>query len=225
MSSSPIYLTISALLTTEQIIQVRELCGKASYLDGALTAFDAAREVKKNLQVDTQCQEYLAIQNILLTAMNNSQLFRNATLPKNVYPFLISRYTEGMNYGWHVDSPLMGNMMRTDVAVTIFLNNPEEYDGGELELQGPSGPMLYKLQAGDAICYPCTQLHRVREVTRGQRCVAVTWIQSMVKSSEQRKVLFDLQQVIDTLRTNSIAPDEANLLQQNQSNLMRMWVE
>ena len=130
-----------------------------------------------------------------------------------------------MAYGWHVDSPVMGNMIRTDIAITVFLNDPSAYEGGELELQTVAGTALYKLAKGDAICYPCTQLHQVRAVTKGERKVAVSWIQSMVRHAEQRKILFEINNVIDHLRQKELQSEEANLLLQTHSNLLRMWSE
>lgn len=225
MSLQSIYLHIAGLLTDAQLQEIIIFSKQAAYIDGRLTAFDSARDVKNNAQMNMQSQEYGAIQQILLNAMNQNAMFRNSVFPKNVYPFLISRYTTGMNYGWHVDSPLMGNMMRTDVAMTIFLNDPDEYEGGELELQTATGNILYKLNKGDAICYPCNQLHRVREVTHGERHVAVTWIESMIKNADQRKVLCELQHVINNIKKTNSQDENAHLLQQNHSNLLRMWCE
>ncbi|HSB93722.1 MAG TPA: 2OG-Fe(II) oxygenase [Flavitalea sp.] len=105
------------------------------------------------------------------------------------------------------------------------MSAPDEYDGGELELQTSAGVALYKFNKGDAICYPCTQLHRVREVTKGERKVAVSWIQSMVRHAEQRKILFEINNVIDHLRQKELQSEEANLLLQTHSNLLRMWSE
>ena len=216
------YLTIENLLNAEQLQQIKTISNQAAFDDGKKTATQAARQVKNNLQIDAQSQSAMALQQIILASLNQSSLFRNATFIKNVYPFLFSKYTEGMEYGWHVDSPLMGNMMRTDIAITIFLNNPDEYEGGELELQTPSGTQLYKLPAGSAVCYPCTQLHQVKKVTKGERRVAVSWIESMVKNSEQRKILFDMQQCIEVLLQNQ-QTEQANTLQQIHSNILRMW--
>jgi PKHD-type hydroxylase len=224
MNYNATYFHIDRLLNNEQLQQIEQLQSQANYLDGKLTASNAAKEVKHNLQMDVQNQSYMQIQQLLIMSLNQHSLFKGATLIKKVYPFLLSKYESGMEYGWHVDSPLMGDMMRTDIALTIFLNNPEEYEGGELELQTPLGSQLYKLKAGDAICYPCQQLHRVRTVTSGARKVAVTWIQSLVKNSEQRKMLFDMQQVINHLHSQ-LETESANSLQQIHSNLLRMWAE
>ncbi len=223
MNTQHTYLVLDGLLGENSIRKIAELSATAPYLDGRATARAAAKDVKQNLQMNQESRQYLEIQQLLLGAMNSSSVFRNAVLPLHVYPFLLGKYQAGMKYGWHVDSPIMGNMMRTDVAMTIFLNDPEAYDGGELELQTPSGSKLYKLPAGSAVCYPCTQLHRVRDVVRGQRQVAVTWIQSLVRSAEQRKILFDLQEVADRLRALEGRDDEVGILQQSHSNIMRMW--
>jgi PKHD-type hydroxylase len=225
MTTQSTYLIINNLLNPLQINQIHNLLDDKVFENGKLTASNAAREVKHNLQMHTQSQEYLSLQQILLMALNSSQLFRQAVFPKHIYPFLVSKYKQGMSYGWHVDSPLMGDLMRSDIAMTIFLNDASEYEGGELELQTPTGNQLYKLNAGDVICYPCTQLHQVREVVKGERKVAVTWVQSLLKSAEQRKILFELQQVIESLRAKDLKSDEANLLQQSHSNLLRMWCD
>ena len=224
MTLQATYLHIENLLSKEHINQISSLSLQAVFNDGKLTASNAAREVKHNMQMDMQNQYYMQIQQFILAAMNQCTIFREATFVKNIYPFLLSKYGPGMEYGWHVDSPLMGNMMRTDIAITIFLNDPEEYEGGELELRTPLGDKLYKLPAGHAICYPCTQLHRVRPVTGGERRVAVSWIESMVKNGEQRKILFDLQRIINNLLSNN-AREQAGELQQIHSNLLRMWAE
>src|SRR5690606_35466713 len=121
---SPVYLHLKELLNPEQLKQIKSLLAQAPYEDGKNTATDQAKEVKNNEQMNVQSTEYMAVLQILLTASNHSQLFRNAIFPKNIDPFLVSKYTSGKGYGWHVDSPLMENMIRTDIAMTIFLNNP-----------------------------------------------------------------------------------------------------
>lgn len=225
MNASTTYLHIKQLLNAEQLNHISKLVESAPYEDGKNTASDAAREVKNNMQMNVQSGQYMAIQQLLLTALNQNELFRNATLPKNIYPFLISKYTPGNGYGWHVDSPLMGNMMRTDIAMTIFLNDVAEYSGGELELHTPMGNIEYKFNKGDAICYPCMQLHRVKDIIAGERHVAVTWIQSLVKNVEEREILNNLQYVIGSLKNSKSNIEEQNIIQQNYSNLLRKWSE
>ena len=224
MELNSTHIHLKKLLSEEQLLKLKQLKHTADYVDGKVTASHVAKEVKNNLQMNQQSQSYLQIQQILLTALNQNTVFRSATFIKNIYPFIISKYTTGMQYGWHVDSPLMGDMMRTDIALTIFLNNPDEYEGGELELQTASGTQLYKLAAGDAICYPCQQVHQVKAITSGVREVAVTWIQSLIKNSEQRKMLFDTQQIINQMHQKN-ETETANHLQQIHSNLLRMWAE
>lgn len=217
------YLSIRNLLSDNEVRDIHVLFKSGAFDDGRLTAHSAAKEVKSNLQLKHQTQEHAAIQQIILAALNRNSVFRNAILPQSIHPFIISNYKPGMHYGWHVDSPVMGNMIRTDVALTIFLNDPEEYDGGELELQTANGNVLYKLNKGDAICYPCTQVHRVREVTRGERNVAVSWVQSLVKETVHRKMLFEIFQITENLRNKALNEEEYLLLQQHYSNLLRMW--
>lgn len=219
------YLHLEGFLSAAQLGQLNGLSSGAPFEDGRKTASLAAKEVKQNLQLDTSSQQYMAMQQVMFDAINQSPLLRNVIFPRQVHPFLFSKYEPGMAYGWHVDSPVMGNMIRTDVAITVFLNDPDEYEGGELELQTASGMALYKYAKGDAVCYPCTQLHRVREVTKGERRVAVSWIQSMVRHAEQRKALFEIRSVIDNLRQKDLQSEEANLLLQTHSNLLRMWSE
>ncbi len=217
------YLRIPQLLSDEDFNQINLLLKSGTFDDGKLTAHSAAKNVKSNLQLNNQTQEHAVIQQFILNALNRNALFRNAMLPQSIHPFIISKYKSGMCYGWHVDSPIMGNMIRTDVAITIFLNDPDEYDGGELELQTATGNVLYKLNKGDAICYPCTQVHQVRAVTRGERSVAVSWIQSLVKEPEYRKLLFEIFQITENLREKNVAGEEYLYLQQHYSNLLRMW--
>lgn len=224
MIADGIFVHMPGLLTTEQVEQVKNQLEQAEFIDGRATASMAAKDVKNNLQLNTQQQSLVqSLQMTFLQALNGSPLFQAALFPKNIYNPLFSRYEPGMYYGWHVDSPLMGYPpVRTDIAMTVFLNEPGEYEGGELEIQSPTGLLQYKLAAGDAICYPCNYLHRVNEVSHGQRQVLVTWIQSMVKHAAQRDILFKLYQLHKVLYEKG-NNDEANELLQNHSNLLRMW--
>lgn len=221
------FIQLSKLLTTQQLSEIDLLLAQAEYIDGKQTASMAAKETKNNLQINLQQQNILQpLQYILLQAFNQSELFQQAVLPKNIYAPLFSAYEPGMHYGWHVDSPVMGYPpVRTDVAMTIFLEHPEAYEGGELEIQGPTGTTLFKLAKGDAVCYPCQYVHQVREVTKGKRKVAVTWIQSMVKESDQRNMLSQLKKIYHSLYTKDPKSAEANELLQTYSNLLRMWAE
>ncbi len=217
---------IPSLLTSDELILIDALVAKVNFVDGKLTASMAAKEVKNNLQVESN-NEYLAeIQNIINTALTQSPLFNIAALPKKIYPFLISKYTPGRYYGWHVDSPVMGDPpIRTDMAMTIFLGDPATYEGGELMIQSDTGTSSFKPAKGDAVLYPCQYLHCVSEVKSGERIAAVTWIQSNVKDPAKRQILFQLNQVHSALYQQAPNAPATNTLLQTHSNLFRMWAD
>lgn len=158
--------------------------------------------------------------------MQQSPLFNIAALPKNIYPFLVSKYTSGKYYGWHVDSPVMGTPpIRTDMAMTVFLSDPHSYEGGELVIQADASTTSFKPAKGDAVLYPCQYLHGVNEIKSGERVAAVTWIQSNVKDAEQCQILFQLNQVHSTLYQQTPNALATNLLLQTHNNLFRIWAD
>ena len=217
---------IPALLKEQEIAEIEQLVLNSSFLDGKQTASMAAREVKHNQQIDPSGSAAAEIQAILGHAIRTSPYFQAAAQPKQVYPFLISKYGPGQYYGWHVDSPIMGEPnLRSDLAMTVFLSDPDSYEGGELVIQGTTGPMALKPAKGDAVLYPCQFLHCVNEVKKGERLAAVTWIQSNIRSSEQRQLLFELNQVHALLSQRDKHAPETSLLLQAYSNLFRMWAE
>jgi PKHD-type hydroxylase len=147
-------------------------------------------------------------------------------LPHRFAPPLFARYTPGMEFGTHMDNAVMGaERMRSDVSVTVFLSEPEDYDGGELVMETSGGEVAYKLPAGSAVTYPSTMLHRVAPVTRGTREVAVTWAQSLVRAADRREILFDLERVGRTLFERDGKTPEFDLLNKSTANLRRMWVD
>lgn len=217
---------IPALLTAEELITIDALIAASRFVDGKLTASMAAKEVKNNLQLEAGNEKLAAIQNIISNALQQSPLFNIAALPGKVYPFLISKYTPGKYYGWHVDSPVMGTPpIRTDLAMTIFLSDPATYEGGELSIQSDTGLANFKPAKGDAVLYPCQYLHCVNEIKSGERVAAVTWIQSNVKDASQRQILFQLNQVHSALYQQAPNAPATNLLLQTHSNLFRMWAD
>jgi PKHD-type hydroxylase len=142
------------------------------------------------------------------------------------YQFLFSRCNEGMGYGKHVDSPLMGNPpLRTDLAMTVFLDEPETYEGGELVICSAEGETAFKPAAGYAVIYPCQYLHYVREVTKGTRNACVTWFQCSVRSAEQRQILTAVKKVHTSMAATDPQGEQTQLLLQTWSNLVRMWTE
>jgi PKHD-type hydroxylase len=222
------YLHLQQLLNAETIEIIRADLASASFADGRSTATGAAKKVKHNLQLSRDHEITHRINRHLEAALQASYLFREVVVPRAVLPFLISMYEQGMQYGMHVDSPLMyvhPVQLRADMSMTVFLNDPSEYEGGELEIAEEPSSRLFKLNAGDAVIYSTTKLHRVREVTAGRRIVAVTWIQSLVKDAAQRELLLrmkSLQEILDRDQQGS----EAHLLsQQLHSNMLRMWAE
>jgi PKHD-type hydroxylase len=155
-------------------------------------------------------------------------VYRAGALALKVATPFYARYTPGMRYGNHVDDPIMGTdegLYRTDIAITIFLNDPANYDGGELVVNTAFGEQQVKLPAGDGVMYPASSLHRVAEVTRGERLVAVTWVQSLVRDPAQRELLYELNQARERLLKE--APDSPDTARINTVyvNLFRMWSE
>jgi PKHD-type hydroxylase len=217
---------IPELLTATELMAIDALMAKADFVDGKLTASMAAAAVKNNLQIEANNENLAAIQQIISAALSQSPLFNIAALPKTVYPFLVSKYSAGKYYGWHVDSPVMGNPpIRTDLAMTIFLSDPATYEGGELMIQSDTGSMNFKPAKGDAVLYPCQYLHCVNEIKSGERVAAVTWVQSNVKDPGQRQILFHLNQVHSALYQQAPNAPATNLLLQTHSNLFRMWAD
>jgi PKHD-type hydroxylase len=224
MASFPV--TLPGLLTASEISTIQEILKHTPFEDGRKTAFGKAQDVKHNLQVPRGDEpHYQQLSAIFANALNQSPLLQAVARPKAVVPPLISRYEPGHEYGYHVDSPLMGGdgLLRTDLGMTIFLNEPTEYEGGELSILMPSGEMRFKLKAGDAILYPTLYVHGVLPVTQGQRQVMVTWIQSTVSDPLQRDILYQLQ-ALETVYQQKLPGASENLtLQQVYSNLVRMW--
>jgi PKHD-type hydroxylase len=217
---------IPSLLTQDELIVVDNLITASNFIDGKLTASMAAKEVKNNLQLDANAESLAQINTIINTALQQSPLFNIAALPKTILPFLVSKYTAGKYYGWHVDSPSMGSpTIRTDLAMTVFLTDPTTYEGGELVIQSEAGNVTFKPAKGDAILYPCQYLHCVNEIKNGERVAAVTWIQSNVKDAAQRQILFQLNQVHGALYQQAPNAPATNLLLQTHSNLFRMWAD
>jgi PKHD-type hydroxylase len=189
----------------------------------------ASRLVKKNEQLGAGPAAEQA-QAQVIAALSSNPVLAAAALPRRFAPPLFARYTPGMEFGSHMDNTLMGTgrdgeRMRSDISITLFLSEPEAYDGGELVMETSGGEAGYKLPAGSAVSYPTTMLHRVNPVTRGTREVAVTWAQSMVRSPDQREILFDLERISRTLFEQGGKSAEFDLVNKTSANLLRMWVE
>lgn len=218
---------IARLLDEQQLAAARDLLSKGDFHDGKLTAGQAARKVKNNLELSQQSQWVQALNNLVMTPLVSHPLFQSAVLPQRIATPIYARYTKGMSYGYHIDDPVMGGSpkYRSDVSFTIFLNNPDEYEGGDLEIQTTYGSECYKLTAGDVVVYPSSSLHRVREVTAGTRLVAISWIQSMIRDPARREILHNMNQAREQLLQEK--PDESytGKLDNAYANLVRMWAD
>lgn len=219
---------MSDVLTGEEIKKLRDEAALLPFVPGAETAGGRARRVKNNEQVSQKADERRALHEIVITALSRSKEFNRVTLPKRIRPPLISRYRQGMAYGKHVDNALMGPKSareRSDISLTVFISDINEYDGGELVIHSPFGIQEVKLPSGSVVVYPSSSLHEVAEVTRGERLVAVSWVQSYIRDDRQREILAHLAQVKDKM--NDIAADavETDLVHHTYANLLRMWAE
>jgi PKHD-type hydroxylase len=224
----PNYVHQIQLLDDQTLESINRYLTNAPYIDGKTTATDAAKLVKNNLQIDLNDRSVLPqLYQLLGNSLNGEPKFNTLFYAARVYPFLFSKCVEGMGYGWHVDSPLMGGnpTIRTDLAMTIFLSDPSTYEGGELVIRTDGGEVSYKPAAGTAVIYPCQYVHCVNDVTSGVRSVAVTWIQCSVRLAEQRKILGDLKQLHETMAAEDLNGERTQLMLQTWSNLVRMWAD
>lgn len=223
-------LHIPNVLTAEQVARCREVFAQASWEDGRSTAGHQSAQAKKNLQLPENSPEARELGDLVLRGLERSPLFISAVLPQRVFPPLFNRYEAGMTFGSHVDNairPITGTPMRlrTDVSATLFLSDPDSYDGGELVVEDTYGSHSVKLPAGDLIIYPASSLHHVTPVTRGVRLASFFWVQSMVRDVSQRALLFDLDMAI--MQLNKEVPGSPSLVMLTgvYNNLLRQWAE
>jgi len=220
------YMCIGHVLDSEALASVATAIEGAAFEDGALTAGWAAQGVKHNRQLAAGSPALADIQRQVQAALQASELFTSAALPRAVSPVMVSQTLPGMGYGNHIDNALMGvPPIRTDLAFTLFLSPPESYDGGELVIDDAQGEQAWKLAPGQMLLYPATTLHRVQPVTRGLRNVAVGWVQCLVRDPRIREMLFDLDAVRRALFTQGGQRNEFNLLQKTYANLLRLHAE
>ena len=221
-------LPIPGVLKPDEVALARALLAGAHFVDGRLSAGSAARRVKNNQELEAAAPDLERLNRLVMGNLVRHPVYRGGALPLHAASPLYARYLPGMTYGDHLDDPIMGAegvMYRSDLAVTIFLSAPEEYDGGQLVIRTPSGEQEVKSAAGDAVLYPAGSIHRVEPVTRGERLVAVTWVQSMVRDESRRELLYGLNQAREKLLQT--APDAAETAQVNTAylNLVRMWAD
>jgi len=222
---------IPNVLTPEELQHVRAIIEEAAWIDGKATAGDQAAQAKYNLQIAEGSEAGMKAGDIILRALGRNPTFNSAALPLRVLPPLFNRYDAGMKFDAHVDGairavPLAGIRMRADVSSTLFLTDPDDYDGGELEIQDTYGTHSVKLPAGDMVVYPATSLHNVTPITRGSRWSSFFWTQSMVRDDGRRTMLYDLDQAIMEVRGRLGDHERASVaLVSHYHNLLRHWAE
>lgn len=224
-------LHIPNLLSLEQVNDCRSILQHATWADGKATTGHQSAHLKNNLQLAENDPDALKMNKMIRDAALKHPLFFSAALPKKIYPPMFNCYQHGGTFGTHVDNairkhPETDEYLRTDVSCTLFLTNPDEYEGGELVIQDTFGTQAIKLPAGHAIVYPSTSLHRVNPVTFGARVASFFWVQSFISSDEHRKLLFELDQSIQHLTTELGAThSQVITLTGIYHNLLRQWGE
>ena len=221
--------TLDSVLSAADIAHLRPLLEAAPWTDGQRTAGSQARHVKHNEQLPSDCEAAVAVRQTVLQALDSHARFFSAALPKKVFTPRINRYQGEGHYGMHYDNAILrradGQQVRSDVSCTVFLNEPDEYEGGELVIHDTYGEQRVKLPAGSAVLYPGTSLHEVRPVTQGQRLACFFWIESMVRFDPQRALLHELDMAITSLREQHGETPEAHTLTGTYHNLLRMWAD
>ena len=223
-------LTIPNVFTREQVIAARQKLDSAEWVDGRVTAGHQSSLAKDNAQIPEGHPAAQEVGEWILQALGQNPLFVSAALPMKVFPPLFNRYAGGQSFGTHVDNAIRHlkgttHRVRSDLSATLFFSNPEEYDGGELVIEDTYGIHSVKLPAGHLVLYPSSSLHNVRPVTRGARVSSFFWIQSMVRSDSARTLLFDLDNVAQSVAAADVNSPNAVKLVGIYHNLLRHWAE
>lgn len=202
---------IEQLLTKSEVSAFREHLDQVPWNDGKGTAMGMSSEVKNNAQADAGDNTVKQLTNALLAKYGETPKLVSAVLPHKIFPPCFNRYSQGETYGFHVDASVMRipdstEVLRSDMSMTLFLSEPDEYEGGELVIQTEFGEQRVKPKAGDAVTYPSSSLHKVTPVTSGVRIAAITWMQSLVADTHLRETLYELDQTIQQLLTNEAVP-------------------
>jgi PKHD-type hydroxylase len=223
-------LKIADILTTTEVREARALLDAAPWGDGRASAGDQAARVKHNEQLPHDCEPARTVRAMVLRGLDRQPLFLSAALPRKVFTPRFNRYSGAANhYGEHVDNAIRfmenGQRVRTDISCTVFLSEPGEYDGGELVIHDTFGAQQVKLPAGHAVLYPGTSVHQVLPVTRGARVACFFWIESMVRSDEQRRLLYDMDMALMQLRQQHGDNPATTALTGTYHNLLRQWAD
>ena len=226
-------LHVREVLNAAELHEARAILARAEWIDGRKTAGVQSAQVKNNEQLPQDGEATRALQRIVMAGLNRHMVFFSAALPKRVFPPMFNRYGGTANtFGSHVDNAIrfipgtQGERVRTDISCTLFLAGPDEYDGGELVVEDTFGEHAVKLPAGDMVLYPGTSVHHVRPVTRGHRLASFFWLESMVRSDEQRRLLYDMDLHLMRLRQTVGETDAAVVgLTGTYHNLLRLWAD
>lgn len=219
--------SIPNLLTADELQHIASTLSETDFIEGKTTAGWHAKPVKNNAQLSQKADYGQELKQLVTNALKHNPLFQIAVRPKAIHSMLLSRYETGMSYGRHTDNALMGGEVfwRSDVSLTVFLNDPSHYEGGELIIEGTDREQSFKLAAGSAIIYPSLYLHRVEPVTRGVRLVAVAWVQSLIRDPHEREILFELDTARRSMFEKQGKTPEFDLISKAQANLLRKWAE
>lgn len=221
-------ITIDQLLNQQQLASIQKLLKAAEFVDGKLTAGFSAKAVKNNLELNVQDEVNDELNGIVMNTLVRHPTFKHAAWPKKIAAPFYAKYEPNMNYGIHVDDPVMGQsgeLYRSDVSTTIFLSDPNSYDGGELTIVNQFDEQAIKLTAGSAVIYPSSSRHFVAPVTKGTRYVAVTWTQSAVRDPAQREILYELNLARNAVINKQANNDTKDQLNASFNNLVRMWAD
>lgn len=213
------------ILTREELSTLREFLDDAPFVDGKYSAAPWVAANKNNLQLTPGADGADLVGRVVIEALLRNAVFNCWARPLHLTPPIFARYQQGMHYGSHVDSAVLGGgaPLRSDLSATVFLSDPTDYDGGELAIEIPGGNRKVKLAAGSAIVYPTQAVHQVCEVIRGERLVAVLWVQSMIRDPHIRQTLFDMEAAVTSLSSKGSAGQEMMLLHKSLSNLQRYF--
>ena len=219
--------TLPELITPDELALIKRLAGTVAFTDGKATTGELLQKAKNNQQIPWDHPVMKKIAGLVMQALGRNDAFMGAAQPRRLAAMLVSRYQPGMAYGMHVDAPIMAepNHVRSDVSFTLFLNEPDSYEGGELAFESGSGETAFKLPARSAICYATGQLHRVRPVESGERLAVVGWVQSLVRDPAVRELLYDLSEAREQLVGKDGAQRALDLINKTYSNLLRRYAE
>ena len=215
------------VLTSEELVSVREFLADASFVDGKYSAADYVVDRKDNLQLEPGAEGLDLVGRVVIDALLRNAVFQAWAKPLHLTPPIFSKYQPGMHYGAHVDAAVLGGgtPLRSDLSITLFLSDPESYEGGELAIEVPGGTQRIKLPAGNIVVYPTQAVHQVCKVAQGERLVAVLWVQSMIRDPHIRQTLFDLEAATTSVSEQQPESQETLLLQKSLSNLQRYFTD